>query len=79
MKILLTILLAISLYADSCWDTYNNEWIEFLFIEEVKELETNAVDKDLRPLFVYQAEGVTVDYDSQELEYMYYCERKDIK
>jgi hypothetical protein len=58
-KILLTILLAISLYADSCWDTYNKEWIEFLFIDEVIELETNAVDKDLRPLFVYQAQGVT--------------------
>jgi hypothetical protein len=80
-EMLIIVLLSIGLYANSCWNLDKKEWVEFLFLDDTAvNLEFNAVDNELRTMYVYQAEGVTIDYETQNKEYMYYCEyREDIR
>lgn len=61
--------------ADVCWNTDTKEYTNYLWLED--EMVTdyqNAVDDRLVAMFVYEAQGVSVDFESKKIYKSWYCE-----
>ena len=74
-SILIVLAFFVQLNADSCYNTDKNEWMEFEWLDESKDLQwVNAYSDGNGFIFVYPVAHVDLDAESQTLYKSWNCE-----